>query len=137
VLEANVEIIKRGWEAFEKGGVEAIYPFYSEDCVIVDAPEIPDAMTRHGWEGLRAVLENFTEMWDQLTLRPVEFIDASEDTVIAVYAMEGSGKESGTPVEAPVVLVYDLAGGVIVRQRIFLSREAALESAKDQGNRAE
>jgi ketosteroid isomerase-like protein len=137
VSEANIEIIRRGWQAYEQGGIEAILPFYSQDCVIVDAPEIPDAVTRRGWEGLTAVFGNFTGMWNQLSLKPEEFIEVGEDVVVAVYAMEGSGRDSGTPVHTSMAIVYDIDSGVIVRHRNFVSREAALEAARDQGNRAE
>jgi len=137
VSEANVEIIRRGWRAYEQGGMEAILPFYSQDCVIVDAPEIPDAVTRRGWEGVTTVFGNFLGMWNQLSLTPEEFIEVGEDVVVAVYAMEGSGRDSGTPIRATMAIVYDVADGVIVRHRNFVSREAALEAAGDQGSRAE
>ena len=128
--QENVEIAQRGWDAFLEEGIEGIFRFYSEDAEIVDAPELPDPTVGHGAQGLRRLWGNLSEMWEAFSLTPTEFIDAGEDQVIAVCAMKGSGKESGIPIpDTPLVLLYDLEDGLIVRQRAFLSRERALEAA--------
>jgi ketosteroid isomerase-like protein len=126
----NVEIIQRGWDAFLEEGIEAAAEFYSEDCEIHDPPELPDAEVRRGREGLIGLLRRFEDLWEGFSLTPVEFIDVSEDQVIAVTALGGSGKESGVPLpDTPFVLLYDLKDGRVVRQRTFLSREQAFEAA--------
>ena len=129
--QQNVERIKSGWDAFVEEGIEGVFSLYAEDAEIVDPPELPDPVTGRGAEGLSALWERFSEMWEGFSLTPFEFIDVGEDRVIAVCAMKGSGKESGIPLpDTPLVLLYDLQAGLVVKQRAYLSRERALEAAR-------
>jgi ketosteroid isomerase-like protein len=82
-----------------------------------------------GKEGMRERNRQFTETWGDLVYEPVEFIDAGDDVVVAVIAMQGSGKGSGAPLDAPAVFVYELRDGKIVRDRAFESKSEALEAA--------
>jgi ketosteroid isomerase-like protein len=128
----NVELVQRGWDAFLEGGIEAAFEFYAEDCEIADPPDVPDPETRHGREGLKAIVDRFADLWEDLSMTPTEFIDAGDDHVVVVVAMTGSGKESGIPLPdtTPLVCLYDIEDGLIVRQRNFLSRERALQEAE-------
>jgi ketosteroid isomerase-like protein len=52
--EENVELVRRGFEAFSDGGLDALMQFAAEDGVWRTAPEFIDAPEYRGHEGLRA-----------------------------------------------------------------------------------
>ena len=41
--QENVEIVRRAWQAFVSGGVEATFDFWTEDCVFEEFPEMPES----------------------------------------------------------------------------------------------
>ena len=127
--QENVEIVRQGWQAFSDGGIDATLVYYAEDCVSEDFPELPDRATYEGRKGLRDRNRQFADSWGDLVIEPVEFIDGSDDVVVAVVAIRGSGKGSGAPLDAPAAFVYELRDGKIVRDRPFTSRNQTLEAA--------
>jgi ketosteroid isomerase-like protein len=49
--QENVELVRRGYAAYEKEGVEGVIPFFNEDAVLVSIPEWPDDPEYHGHDG--------------------------------------------------------------------------------------
>ena len=127
--QENVEIVRRAWDAFGKHSVDAALGFYAEDCVCETVPEQPDRISYKGREGVRQRLERFAEFWEDFAIEPVELIDAGEDVVITVARVRGRGKDSGIPIEPPAACVQEFRDGQVIRDRVFLTRAEALESA--------
>jgi ketosteroid isomerase-like protein len=129
--QENVEIVRRGGEAWVERGPDAFYDgWFAEDCVVEDFPELPDGGVYRGRDGLRERLSNFRSSWgDDLVLSPVEYIDGGGDMVIAVLGMVGHGDGSGVPLDAEAFFVLELRDGLIVRDRPFTSRSQALQAA--------
>jgi ketosteroid isomerase-like protein len=127
--EENVEVVRKAWQAWGEGGVDAAQHYFAEDCVVGGFPEAPDIEILHGWEGLRERERIFFDAWVDLALEPVEFIDAGGNAVVVVSAISGRGRGSGTPLDAPVFFVYEIRDGRIVRDQTFTSRSQAFEAA--------
>jgi ketosteroid isomerase-like protein len=127
--QQNVEIVRRAWQAFVTGGIEATFDFWTEDCVFEDFPEMPDSAVYVGRSGLTEAVEHFTEMWSDLSWEPLEFIDAGESRVIAVIAMRGKGATSGAPMDALAAWLYEMRDGRVSRAKAFTSKQEALEAA--------
>jgi ketosteroid isomerase-like protein len=126
----DVEIVRQAWKAYSERGVDAVLDYFAEDCVCENLPEGPDSATAYaGREGVRERDELFAEIWGDLVIEPVEFIDAGEDVVVTVTSMRGRGKGSGAPFDAPIAFVTELRDGKVVRDRPFPSRDEALEAA--------
>ena len=121
--------MRRGWKAFKEGGIDATLDTYAEDCVSEDVPELPDRASYRGWKGVRERSSHFREMWRDMDVEPVEFIDAGDDVVVVVVALRGHGKGGGTPIAIEAAFVYEIRDGKTVRDRAFLSRSQALEAA--------
>ena len=47
----NVEIARQAWTAFTEGGVQATLPYYAEECICEDMPELPDGAVYQGRRG--------------------------------------------------------------------------------------
>ena len=90
--QENVEIV-RIWRAYNDGGIEAAAEYFAHDCVCEDVPGLPDRATSRGSEGAREPDRHFKETWGDLGLKPLEFIDAGAEVVVAVIVMRAHGRD--------------------------------------------
>ena len=67
-----------------------------------------------GLEGLRVMLADRDEVWDEFRTEPQEFIDAG-NRIVVVGRWVGKGKGSGLEVQQPTVHVFTLRNGRVVR----------------------
>src|SRR5688572_21177748 len=111
--EENVEIIRRGFEAFQRGDWEAVLEDVDPNVEIHEPTALPDAQVFHGHAGLRAAYEKTQEMFEDVRLEAEEFIDA-DDQVVIWYRAVGRGKGSGVEVEMHQGSVWTFRDGKIV-----------------------
>lgn len=64
----------------------------------------------------------------QFVARPLELTEVGERIVVAIVETR-RGKGSSTPVETQIASCYELWDRKMVRDRAFISKEAALEAA--------
>jgi ketosteroid isomerase-like protein len=126
--QANVETAQRVYDAFERGGIDAVIDFLDPEVIWEDIDALPGARTYRGHDGFRMSAQSFFEAWGQLRLTPQEHIDAG-DTVVSAHRWQAVGKESGTPIDMLVWNVMTFRGGNVVRRRAFVDRAKALEAA--------
>jgi len=125
----NVEIVRRGYRAFEEGGVEGILEFLDPDiewhmsAVFTHTPRV-----FRGHDGVREVFRFFGELIDDLGADPHEFIDAG-DRVIVPVRMHGRLRENGEPVAYELVQVWLGREGKAIRLVTYPDREAAIAEA--------
>jgi len=125
----NVEIVRRGYKAFEEGGVEAILQFLDPDiewhmsAAFTRAPRV-----YRGHDGVREVFRFFNERIDDLAADPHEFIEA-DDRVIVPVRMHGRLKETGEPVAYELVQVWLGRDGKAIRLVTYPDRETAIAGA--------
>ena len=124
----NVEFVRRGWEAYERGDLSAALATLSPDLVTYVAPPIHVAGTYHGPEGLLQLTLDWAEGFDELVVTAEEYIDAG-DQVVTRVRHRASGAERGVPVETYVWYVWTVHEGKTVRADIFNDRGDALEAA--------
>jgi ketosteroid isomerase-like protein len=127
--EENVGVVRSAWDVVVTEGIEAVLPYFVEDCVLEDFPELPDHAVYHGREGVREIDRHFREMWGEFTQEPVEFIDAGGDLVVGVIAMHGRGKGSGAPMASHAFWVHQVRDGRLAHMRAFTTRSEALKAA--------
>jgi ketosteroid isomerase-like protein len=126
--EENVEIVRRGHDAFERGDLTAALELVDPDLVSYVAAPLPDAFEYHGPEGMLQMFGNWTEGFNDYVQRAEEFIDAG-DHVIARVHQTATGSESGVPVEQRVWFLHTVRNGKLVRLGVHDSKQQALEAA--------
>jgi ketosteroid isomerase-like protein len=126
--QENVELVRRGHEAFRDWGEEAIFEYLHADIDLTPVEELLDAETFHGHDGVRRYFRSMRDAFGDFGWEPQEFVDLGDD-VLAETRFFAAGRGSGAPVEAMVYNVWTVRQGKVVRVRGFLSRERALEAA--------
>jgi ketosteroid isomerase-like protein len=123
----NVEIVRRSYEAFERGDLEEAREAVDPEMVIYRWGL--DAATYHGWEGLLEAIAEWVEGFDEFTLTGEEFIDANEDQVIVRVRQRAIGAQSGVPIQADFWHVHTMRDGKGTRLDMVATKAQAFEAA--------
>jgi ketosteroid isomerase-like protein len=123
--EANVEIVRTGFDAFVRGDVPAMLDGFSEDVVVSGRPDQPDASDYHGHEGLIQQLTDWLEVWDDYSIT-IERVRDVGDAVMVVSRERGRGAGSGVPIDDEVTFVFTVEQAKVVRWQMFGSEHEAL-----------
>jgi ketosteroid isomerase-like protein len=85
----------------------------------------------HGKDAVRAYMQEWLDMFDDVKMEPVELIDAGNDQVIAVVRASGRPKLSSAETELTLsyATLYTIRDGKIARGREYWAKEQALEAA--------
>ena len=94
---------------------------------------IDDGGPIHGRDAVRAYMQDWVDMFDDVKLEPVELMNAGENRVIAVLRGSGRAKLSGVAADLTYAVVYTIRNGKIARGREYWTKEQALEAAGLQG----
>src|SRR5436190_100577 len=135
--EENLRIAEDGIAAINEAyATDDILPWRRQVAKLVD-PEVvleggSDAFTEGEWrgrEGAIGFVANQMEVLKQMWMRLDEFIDVDDDRFIVGISFGGQARHTAIPVELHPFHLLTLRGGKILRWRIFLTREEALEAA--------
>src|SRR5688572_2646388 len=130
--QENVEMLRKAYEAFARGDVEAVLERLDPD---VDwrpalAPILGVDAVR-GREAMRAFLTRdlFEEGFDQFRAEPLAFEDLGGDAVLVTARYVGRGEGSGIEIDQKVATLYRIRDGKAVSMRDYPTRAEALEAA--------
>lgn len=90
----------------------------------------PDVYT--GKAGLRRLLREIREVWDEFRVTPERFVDAG-DRVVVIEAIRGRGRSSNVPVESRSASIWTLRDGQIIHMKTSYDPREALEAAGLEG----
>jgi ketosteroid isomerase-like protein len=129
VSDQNLEIVQRGFEAFNERGVEGIIPFVHPDFEATTPPNLasePD--TYRGHDGIRRWFDSFYEVMDEIRWDAREFHEAG-DCVVVEFTLRARGKTTGLDFGQNAVMVGWLRDGKATRLELFESLDEALAVA--------
>ena len=122
--QENLERIKAGFVAHNKGDLDALVELYDPDVVF----ETLLLGTHHGNEAIRLIYEENQKTMPGYDVVPVELIDAG-DKVVAVAQTVGAGSASRIALDDAFAFVFTFKGDRVVREQAFRNREEAVEAA--------
>jgi ketosteroid isomerase-like protein len=128
--EPNVEVVRRLFELYATGGLEAALEALDEQLVIVIPPELsaePD--TYHGHEGARRYFAGFDGMLEGIRYEALELMPEG-DHVVARIRLGGRGVSSGLEVDLEAFVVHTVAGGKVTRIVPYADLESARQSLR-------
>ena len=123
----TVEIVRRGYEAYARGDLDAVLDDIDPEMITYRAD--PDGAIFKGSEGFLAAIAEWVEDFDDFTITPAEFIDANDSQVVVRVHQTAVGKQSGAPIESDFWFVHTLSRGKVTRLDMFVSKSQALEAA--------
>ncbi len=128
--QENVDLARRNWELWSQGADDEAFRTLA-----------PDAEWHHNiglgtplegvYRGREDVLELSTTIRDSFGVARVEIEDVrdlSPTEVLTLGRLHLEGRGSGAAVTTPFGAVTDVLDGLVVRQRFWTDREAALEA---------
>jgi ketosteroid isomerase-like protein len=124
----NIEIVRRAFDVWNEGDVEAIRRLYTED-VVVQTGITEFGRTFEGDDQIGRWVAELQETWAEVRWEPERVFEGDDDLVVSFYRGIGVGRESGVEVVRDLTGVYRIRDGKIASERIYLDRDEALEAA--------
>jgi ketosteroid isomerase-like protein len=125
--QENVEIVRRTYEAFDRG--EVYLDIWDPEAEF--RPAMAGAVEGKVYRGhseLRHYLDELFESFTEVRVDKPEFKDLG-DRVLVLYQLRVEGRDSDMTIDQPGGAVYELRDGKIVWASSFLSQAEALEAA--------
>jgi ketosteroid isomerase-like protein len=121
--QENVELARRGYDAFNRG--EVAFELLDPEIEWSEGTDVPEPQVYHGHDGVRRQQERFREAWASFSIEPEEFIEAGDQLVVMVKLV-AQGKGSGVEVEARGAHVWTVRDGRAVRLEMYVDPARAL-----------
>jgi ketosteroid isomerase-like protein len=125
--QQNVELVRRGYDAFNRGDMNAAFELFDPEIEWSEGTDVPEPQLYHGHDGVRRQQQRFRESWESFSIEPEEFIEAG-DRLVVIVKLAGRGKGSGIDVETRGAHVWTVRAGKAVRLEMYLDTATALEA---------
>jgi ketosteroid isomerase-like protein len=128
--QANVEIARRAFAAFERtGDLEVLREYWAEDIVWdVSRSDFPDKGIYHGVEGVREWTRGIEDAFEGLVWEFEEITDLDQDRVLVVTRLKGHGQFSKIGIDYRFPYVLTLRDGIVIRVDRYRDRAEALKA---------
>lgn len=125
----DVETIRAGVAALNRGDVDALEATLDPDVELVPLRAVLDGSVYRGHEGMRRWLEDMSEDWTQfeLDLRGVRELESGQLLVEAEMRLRG---QSGVAANSPAAWLCEMREGRVARIRFYTDPETALAAAR-------
>ena len=124
----NAEIVRRGFEAWNRSDDQALPTYFSSDVEIDASDRVLNPAVYRGLEGARRFRSEISETWGEFRVE-IEELRASGDRVVAFVRVSGQGRASGAAVDARSAWLARVAEGKVTHLRLYRDRSEALAAA--------
>jgi ketosteroid isomerase-like protein len=129
--EENVEVFKRGLEAYNRRDLDAMLEMVDPEVEFHAVLQVAlggEAVVYRGYDGARDMVRDLDDTLAPLHIEISEIRDL-DDVLVATGSLRGRGTESGVDIESPYGLVVEFRNGKAIRIRDYLDPKQALEAA--------
>ena len=123
----NLEIVRRSFEAWDRGDHQAAARDFSPDIEIDATERVLNPAVYAGLEGAMRFREEITETWDDFHVEIEDMLPAGDQVVLLVRTT-GQGRASGVQADARAAWVVSVSDGKVTRLRLYRERREALEA---------
>ncbi|MEK6252597.1 MAG: nuclear transport factor 2 family protein [Actinomycetota bacterium] len=123
----NVEIVRAGFDAVNRGDVDAAFKDIAPDAEFDQSRAVGFDRGVYNVDQWRRLLEEFSQAWESVRFEADEFIDAG-DHVVTPFTNRFLGRD-GVEVQARGTWVWTIREGAVVRVCLYQERQEALEAA--------
>ena len=117
--EEAIELVRRGYDAYESQGVEGILQFLDPKVEWRNPPDSPIAGIFHGHDGVREWQRLTHEVFDEMHFWPEELIEAPDGRVLALCHARVRGLGSEVVVDVPFAHVIEVRDGKAVAFEMY------------------
>ena len=132
MASSNLEIVERGFEAFNAEGIDGILPFIHPDFEATTPPDLatePD--TYRGHEGVRRWFSSFDEVMDEIRWDARGF---RRDRVLVELTLRARGRTTGLDFGQEAVMVWQLRDGKAIRLYLYPTLEQAVAAVEQESS---
>jgi len=126
--DKDLEIIRAGVEALNRGDVDGLAEALDPDVELVPLRAVLDGTVYRGHEGMRRWLADMGEDWTrfELDLQEVRELEGGQVLVQATMRLRG---KSGVALDSSAAWLCELRGGRVSRIQFFADADSALAAA--------
>jgi ketosteroid isomerase-like protein len=127
MADPNVEAVRRGLEAYNRGDLDTIMSLLDEDVEVYSHPDTGNSGTYRGHEGFLEWSRLWLDAWESFRIEVKEIEALDDEHLIAITDQTARGRGSGIEVQQKgVAYLFELRGGRTTRMGLYLDRETAL-----------
>jgi ketosteroid isomerase-like protein len=135
VVSSNLEIVERGFEAFNEGGIDGILPFLHPEFEATTPPELAtEPQTYRGHDGIRRWFDSFDEVMDEIRWNARDFHEV-DGRVVVEFTLRARGKTTGLDFGQDAVMVWELRDGQAIRLSLHPTLDQALAAVEQETSR--
>ena len=123
----NAEIVKRGYDAWNRGDLAAVLELVDPHFEWHEASEVPGGGDVYTREQFESYLRSLSRHWEDFRLEPEVLRQAGDHVLVEVLEL-ARGRASGAEVAQRFVHVWTLRGRRACRMRAYLEKREALEA---------
>src|SRR5215211_8646957 len=126
--QENVEVVRRGFAAWDQGDLEAHLRLIDEDVVCCRVAPLINPRIYHGLEGYLEFASDWLEPYEEFEFQPNEYIDAGDRVVVEV-PVQGRLAGSDHVMKGTFWFLITVHDGKVARFEIYGERDQAREAA--------
>jgi ketosteroid isomerase-like protein len=128
--QANVEVVRRGWDAWLRGDLPGLFANFDPE-VVWDTSHFHDwpEAAYHGIEGVERFLTEWLEVWADYEIDIDDVVAAPDGRVVTLFQQRGKGRDSGLPMEMSGAQIATLRDAKVTRLDNYEDRGEALRDA--------
>jgi uncharacterized protein len=115
---AQVELVKRIYEKFIQGDMEAFMSLLAPDIVVRQADSMPFGGTYKGLEEYKQLLGKIGQTWEDVQVTFERYLEEG-DQVMAMLRLKARSRATGRVVDMPVAELWTVRDGKAVGNQVF------------------
>ena len=125
--QQNLEIVGRGYEAFARGDMEALFTLFDDDIEWISPgpPELPTAGMRRGKQQVAEFFQAIDDVFEIQRFEPDAFV-ADGDRVVVLGSDTSRVKATGKVLDAEWAHVFTIRDGKIVAFKEYIDTAAVV-----------
>jgi ketosteroid isomerase-like protein len=126
--QRNVELTRRGFEAYNAGDFEGVVALLDPDVELYADDELLNGGSFRGHDGFMRWSAEWLEAWDEFRVDATVVQTLGDHCILVDSHQVARGAGSGIAVEMDVFWAFEVEDGKLRRMHIYPSRERALEA---------
>ncbi len=137
--ERRVEIVRKGFDVFNRQGPQAFIDFLtSRDMIHADflfhvQRDLPNGGDWRGIEGFHRTMQSWLEAWEEFEVIPHEFAPLDDDSLIVPVRQRAIARGSGVEVSGEFCYAIIFGDRRIAEVRLYADRGRAEAAARSLG----